>query len=375
MKSLDLLPELTALPTNPSSVTLETPVLMQRLQKMDRDLFAANIAVATEGVTETLFDVRNVDDDLQSAFEKASPSVARQFSLHDRYEEMLERGERSVTGFISNLKGKVFEVKSEGVLEELFPDFDFTVVAKQNEAVLDLTGLGQRGEEVFVQAKIGGENYASDVAGRMEEALESELNLWFLVSQKIFDELHSSYPELVITYGSGLINAGVSNAELTTDIKEGLETLAGNLGLDVPDSLVEALPYVGEVITGVRLIHNLISTEHSLAGEELDDRAKVHGIRTLGLLSKFGINQLCMWAGVGAGSAVTPGVGSLIGGVAGLGGGIVLNRLLQPRIEDIAIILVGDGDNVFYLMNKVSIDSIGASLAATHCEVTVSATA
>ena len=46
---------------------------------------------------------------------------------------------------------------------------------------------------------------------------------------------------------------------------------------------------------------------------------------------------------------------------------MALNRLLQPRIEDVAIRLVGgDADDVFYLMNKVEIDRIGESLTATQ---------
>ena len=90
--------------------------------------------------------------------------------------------------------------------------------------------------------------------------------------------------------------------------------------------------------------------------------------------SRFGINQLCMWAGGAAGTAagtVVPGVGNIAGGLvgvlAGVGGGMGLNKLLQPRIEEVAIKLVGgDADDVFYLMNKVEIDQLGQSFAATQ---------
>ena len=44
---------------------------------------------------------------------------------------------------------------------------------------------------------------------------------------------------------------------------------------------------------------------------------------------------------------------------------MLLNRALQPRIEEVAVRLVG-GDDVFYLMNKQAIDEIGQSLAATN---------
>ena len=45
----------------------------------------------------------------------------------------------------------------------------------------------------------------------------------------------------------------------------------------------------------------------------------------------------------------------------------MLNRLLQPRIEEVAMKLIsGDADNMFYLMNKVEVDQVGDSLAATQ---------
>ena len=46
---------------------------------------------------------------------------------------------------------------------------------------------------------------------------------------------------------------------------------------------------------------------------------------------------------------------------------MLLNKLLQPRIEEVAMKLIGgDADDVFYLLNKVEIDQIGQSLAATR---------
>ena len=142
----------------------------------------------------------------------------------------------------------------------------------------------------------------------------------------------------------------------------------------MPDSIGEALPYVGEVVLGIQLILGILSTERDLAGVDLTDRSRLHGIRTLALASRFGINQVCMWAGGAGGTAagsVIPGVGNIAaglgGGLAGIGGGMMLNKLLQPRIEEVAMKLIGgDSDDVFYLMNKVEIDRIGESLAATH---------
>ena len=44
---------------------------------------------------------------------------------------------------------------------------------------------------------------------------------------------------------------------------------------------------------------------------------------------------------------------------------MLLNRRLQPRVEDVAVRLVGgDADDTFYLMNKRAVDEIGESFAA-----------
>ena len=125
---------------------------------------------------------------------------------------------------------------------------------------------------------------------------------------------------------------------------------------------------------GLRLIWSIVKTERDLADVNLPDRSRVHGVRVLALASRFGINQVCMLAGgtggAAAGTAV-PGVGNvaggLAGGVAGLGGAMMLNRRLGPRIEEVAMKLVGgDADDTFYLMNRVEIDRVGESLAATR---------
>ena len=53
-----------------------------------------------------------------------------------------------------------------------------------------------------------------------------------------------------------------------------------------------------------------------------------------------------------------------------MGGGMVLNKLLQPRIEEVSMKLIGgDADDLLYLMNKVEIDRIGESLAATQVDL------
>ena len=131
---------------------------------------------------------------------------------------------------------------------------------------------------------------------------------------------------------------------------------------------------VGEVVLGLKLIWSIVKTERELADVDLTDRTRVHGVRVLALASRFGINQVCMFAGGTGGAAagtVVPGVGNVAGGLggalAGFGGAMMLNRRLEPRIEEVAMKIVGgDSDDLFYLMNRVEIDRIGESLAATR---------
>ena len=86
---------------------------------------------------------------------------------------MSDRGERSVVGLVSSLKGKVAELESAHLMEERFPGYTFEVVANPNQPVYDLVGRGSAGtEDVFIQVKAGAESYAGDVMERMEEAPE-----------------------------------------------------------------------------------------------------------------------------------------------------------------------------------------------------------
>ncbi len=351
MESVSLLPELQALPVVQGVAELAPAEMLSRVRAMDRGNFAMEVSFAVEEGMEALFDARNVDDHLAAAHSAVFPDAASDYgSLHDHYQEMLSRGEGSVTGFVSAVKGRLAEFKAESVLEERFTGFNFTLAPDPTQAVWDLRGVGPEGKEVLVQVKTGGAGYAGEVLERMEEAP----NVMFAVSSNLYAELTERAPELQ----DRLIDIGVANHEFTETAKEGLATLAGNMGIDVPDSLGEVLPYVGEVVLGIKLIQNIVSTERALKGVALSDRSRVHGVRALALMSRFGVTSVFASAGTATGGPV--------GGLAGGGAAMMLNRMLQPRIEEVAIRLVGgDADDMFYLMNKQAIDEIGASLAAT----------
>ena len=365
MQSLALLPDLRKLPAAEDTATLDYDETVARIHTMDRGHFAIEVSQATEEVLEALFEWRNVPDVLNEAYLLAFSSVAQRSSLHDRFGEIQERGPRSVEGFVSNLKGKVAELKAEDVLEERIPGSNFELAPSATQTGWDGVWRLPDGEQIRVQVKLGTEGYSHEVV----EAMQEHPNFAFVVSSEVYDRIAQTHPELV----GRLLDIGPA-AELTESVNDGLVKLADNSGVDVPDSLGEVLPFVGEVVLGIKLIWGIVSTERELSDVDFTDRSKLHGLRTLALASRFGINQVCMWAGSAGGTAVgsvIPGVGNIVaglgGGLAGIGSGMMLNKLLQPRIEEVAMKLIGgDADDVFYLMNKIEIDEIGESLAATQ---------
>ena len=331
---------------------------------MDRDHFSIEVSQATEETLKTLFQVRNVPDELNEAYRRSFPAIAEESSLHEHYEEMLDRGSDSVIGFVSNLKGKVAELETVSHLEEQNPGWSFELAEDPTQSVWDILGTGPDGTERLFQVKAGGQDHTDNVV----QAMEEHANVPFVVSSELYARIAESHPELV----ERLDDLG-SGAELTGDVTGGLDKLAGNMGIDLPDSIGGALPFVAEVVLGINLVSRIVSTERQLLDVQLSERSRVHGIRTLALISRFGINQVCMLAGGAAGAAIgsiVPGAGAIVGGLGGglvgIGGGILLNRQLQPRIEEIAVKLIGSYDYVFYLMNKVEIDELVQSFAKTQ---------
>ena len=367
MQSLSLLDDLRQLPVGDDAAGYSHGDAASKLRGMDRDFFSLEVAQATEEAMEALFEARNVPDVLEEAYRSVFTNVSSSKSLHQSFVEKVVSGDRSELGFVNRLKGTVAEKECIPLMQERFPGYTFELSSKPNQPIYDLIGRGPDGEELFVQVKVGGLGYAGDVMQKMEEAPEEVL---FALSNELYQKVLQVRPEAA----NRLEDTGIEITEFTEDVNSGLRTLAGNMGIDVPDSIGEILPYVGEIVLAIRLITQMVSTESELSGVEITDRARVHGIRTLTMMSRFGVTQVCALAGSAggsaAGSAVAPGVGTAVGATAGAIGGagaaILLNRLLEPRMEEVAIrIMGGDREEVFYLMNKSAIDTIGGSLAVT----------
>lgn len=365
MQSLALLPELENLPVAEDAVDLGFTDTATRLRGMDKDHFAVELAEGVDETIEPLFNaVPNVPDELMEAHELLYPDS--ELSLHEHYQEMVERGDSSVTGFVSNLKGKVAELEAEQLLESRFSGYDFSLADKLNQPGWDLRGVNPDGEEILVQVKMGSANYAYDALDRMQDSPDT----YFAVSQEIYQKISESSPEL----SAQLIHSGESNLEFTQEVSEGLGLLASNEGFDIPDGIGDILPYAGEIILGIRLVLDIVSTERDFKDVQLADRSRVHALKALVLMSKFGVTTVFTTAGGAAGSAagtaLFPGVGTAVGGIAGSIGGAgtaaLLNRRLQPHMMEVGMVIARvDEDDMFYFRNKRVIDDIGASLAAT----------
>ena len=311
MRSLELLPALSNLPASGDITQFTFAESSRHLRSTDGNMLAIEVS---EGVDETLegLSQANVPDDVEAAFSLLYPNS--DIPAHEYYENTLALGERSATGFISNLKGKVAELKTAELLEERFQGYDFEIARDLNQPVWDVHGISSEGTgEILVQVKMGGEAYASDVLGRMQD----DPDVLFAVSSEIHDKIIERTPELA----DQLIDLDVSNLDFTEDLEGNLGILASNSGFDIPDSLTEILPYVGEIILGIRLIMDIVSTERDLSEVALPDRSRMHALRALMLMSKFGVTTVCStvggMAGGSAGTLGLPGVGTVVGGIAG----------------------------------------------------------
>ena len=230
MESLNLLPDLQKLPTMDGGELLDGDEVIPRVRAMDRGHFAIEVSQGTEETLEALLQERNVPDVLREGYSRAfSSDFEAGRALHEHYEEMVSRGPQSVQGFVSNLKGKVAELKAEDLLEERFPGYDFELAPSATQQGWDLIGRSQGNPELFVQVKAGAETYT----GRVVESMQVHPNYPFAVSSEVYQSIAESHPELV----GRLVDIG-SAAELTESVKDGLGTLAGNFGIDVPLSLI-----------------------------------------------------------------------------------------------------------------------------------------
>ena len=362
MKSFDLLQKLERIELLKNHRRYSLEDISHGLSKIKRDSCYIEAAIGVESAFNTIFDQRNVPDDLQEAFEMSYSQVSKSVSLSERYSEMVGRSPESVSGFVSNLKGKVFELRLPDLLEDQFPEHDIVVSPNPIQKVFDITITSPTGEPTLLQAKMGGSGYASDVL----ERVQGNPDVLFATSEEIQTTILSAHPELAGQF----VDTGMSNYELTKDVKQDLALLAENQGIDVPDQIGEMLPYIGEVVLAIRLLVDLVSVQKDFKDIKSKDKLKLSGMKTIVLMSRFGVTAVCTTAGsaggAAGGSVIAPGIGTLAGGVTGaIGGAVVaakLNKHLKPHYMKYALGLVGlTDDDVFYFRNKNTIDRVANS--------------
>ena len=374
MQSLNLMPELLKLPAGPTDSPQLSRDRLTALIGADRALYAAEISSASSAGLWTVFNEANVDDNLRAAYEAQYPNLAADHSLCEYWQSMMNRGEESMQGFISGIKGKIAEFNAAEQLRDAGYT-NVTIAENPTQAVFDIIAIPPGGgAEVHLQVKTGGANYASEVL----DAMQRSPDVHFAVSSEIYNEISESAPEMA----ERMLELD-ADLELVSGIQDGLETLSNNLGIDIPDSLAKIIPYGAAIAASARLLYGVIRTEREFRAADRTTRNKIQVVQTLTLMSRMGISSVLAYAGglggTAAGSAI-PGVGNLAGGIAGSlagwGMGIYLNRHLQPRMLSLALSITGlEQDDLFYFKNKPRIDLLALSFHRTAANLNIATNA
>ena len=159
-------------------------------------------------------------------------------------------------------------------------------------------------------------------------------------------------------------------------------TLSNSMGLDMPDGVVDLVPYAGAVFAAPHLLASVLNTEKEFKAADCTTKNNIQVVQTLTLMSRMGITTVCAAGGGAAGGlagSALPGIGNLIGGIsgsiAGAGIGMYLNRHLQPRMLNLALDITGlTNDDLFYYKNKLRIDSVALSFQSTAKELAAART-
>ena len=374
MQSLNLMPELLKLPVGPTDSPKSSHERLTALVGADRAVYAAEISSASSAGLWTVFDEANVDDKLRAAYEAQYPNLAADHSLCEYWQSMMDRGEGSMQGFISGIKGKLAEFNAAEQLRDAGYT-NVTLAENPTQAVFDITAIPPGGgAEVSWQVKTGGADYAGEVL----DAMKQSPDVHFAVSSEIHDQISESAPEMA----ERMLELD-ADLELVNGIQDGLETLSNNLGIDILDNLSDIIPYGVAIVASARLLYGVIRTEQEFQAADRTTRNKIQVVQTLTLMSRMGISSVLAYAGGMGGTAagsVIPGVGNLAGGIAGslagAGMGMYLNRHLQPRMLSLALGITGlEQDDLFYFKNKPRIDLLALSFQRTAAGLNIATNA
>lgn len=354
MESFKMLESLKQIPKSESTGSnLSKEGMFSSLEILkDRDVLV-QAGIFSSIIGYQFLETRNIPDELFDAYASQYPGMFNDgVSLYDKYLEVVEKGEESVLGLVNGVKGKFFEYHVQENLSERYPDYNFQISDIANQPIWDIKGVNpETGEEILVQVKMMAPTQANNLSNIMQE----NPDVYYATSSEIRDKILGEKPEL----NEQFIPIDISNYEFTQEVKDGLETLRENLGIDVPDEIFALAPYSTEIILGTRLLFDLASVNRDFKQVQATDKARLGAVKVLILFSRFGVNTILGIAGSSVGTAVAPGLGTAIGGVSGVVLGSIINKKIAPYSLNIAYALLRlNEEDVFYYKNMDKIHNL-----------------
>lgn len=158
--------------------------------------------------------------DIESAYATQYPNLASENSLGEHIRS-LEADQQM--GFVAGLKGKLFEQKYVDYLNEgeLPEGFMASLAYSPVQKGWDIAIHNAEGNlDQVLQAK------ASESVGYVKEALEKYPSIDIVTTEEVYSQL------IMQGISEGLINSGISNAEMVNHITTGLELDHAGLGLE-----------------------------------------------------------------------------------------------------------------------------------------------
>ena len=340
---------------------------IQLLNKLDLNQKYISRVIATEHAFTSFYEYGNVPDELNEAYLLAMNRKAEEFSLSERYEVNLEKGEESASNFVGTIHAKGQEIAFRDTqlenIQQQFPELrveKLELLPPTYEGV-DVKGLNHDGETVLeVQVKTGFEEYTYDVVNKIQD---THSDILFAVSEEIKEKIIKDYPEYSDRLYEGF---EPSHLETLNGTQEGLDILASNYGIDLPDNIEDAVPFIGEIFLVYKLLKAFNKTEKNFkASTMLDEKKKLNALKTILIINKFGFASTMAIVGANLGQ-FGGWVAALVGSAGGALAGGYLSKKTEPMLLSFSLkILELTKEDLFYYKNKSTIDDIAFEFKKT----------
>ena len=374
MRSTDLLPALRELPNSESRQRMSFRDMMTGLVGTDRAMFAAEFTSAVSVGLWAVFGRVNVDDDITRAYATRWRILADDHSLHEQWRTLVDSGEGVGENewFFNGLKGQLAEFEAQERVEALGYT-NVELAPTSNQEGWDISAVDEDGREVLTQVKTGTSLSEGGFRDLMVE--NPDIDIW-AVGTEIYDKAVRAVESVPDMVDRTVIDLGPDYA-LVGGTTDGLDTLSANMGIDIPDGVVDIIPYAAAIMAGARLIYSVVKTEKEFKAADRTTKNRIQVVQTLTLMSRMGVTTVLTTVGgvggVAAGSTI-PGVGNIVAGFGGSGVGAVmgmyLNKRLKPRMLKLALNITGlTHDDLFYYKNKQRIDDVAQAFQARAGEL------